>query len=119
MQFIQNAALPLPAGHYSQAVRAGGFVYLSGVLPIPGIAGFEPQARDALERCGQILGAAGCCLDDVVHCTAYIVGVANWSRFNAVYAEVFGDHRPARTVVPVTELHHGSLVEVQMTAWRE
>jgi enamine deaminase RidA (YjgF/YER057c/UK114 family) len=52
----------------------------------------------------------------VVQCTAYIVGVANWPEFNRLYAERFGDHRPARAVVPVPELHHGFLVELQMTA---
>jgi 2-iminobutanoate/2-iminopropanoate deaminase len=48
----------------------------------------------------------------LVRVTACIVGVENWPRFNAVYAEMLGDAKPARTVVPVTELHHGYLVEV-------
>ena len=53
--------------------------------------------------------------------TAYIVGVENWPALNRIYAEVFGDAKPARTVVPVPELHHGSLVEVEAIAvrWRE
>ena len=50
--------------------------------------------------------------------TAYSVGVENWPAFNRIYAEVFGDAKPARTVVPVPELHHGYLVEVEAIAVR-
>jgi enamine deaminase RidA (YjgF/YER057c/UK114 family) len=48
--------------------------------------------------------------------TAYLVGVENWPRFNAIYAEVMGAARPARSVVPVPELHHGYLVEIDAIA---
>ncbi len=116
MQFIQAPSLPAPAGHYSQAVRANGFVFVSGVLPDPAISGFEAQVRDAMQRCHQVLQAAGCGWTDVVQCTAYIVGVGHWPAFNAVYAEVLGAHRPARAVVPVHELHHGCLIELQLIA---
>ncbi len=116
MEFIQSPQLPPPAGHYSPAVRAGGFVFVSGVLPGTDVSGFEPQVRDALERCRLVLQAAACDLHQVVQCTAYIVGVNHWPEFNRVYAEVFGDHRPARAVVPVAELHHGCLVEIQLIA---
>ena len=120
MQFISTPNAPPPGGHYSQAVRAGGFVFVSGMLPGPPAAGesdsFERQARAALTHCRHVLEAAGGGLDRVAQCTAYIVGMDNWPRFNAVYAEVFGQHKPARAVVPVPELHHGYLVEVQMVA---
>ena len=75
------------------------------------------QVRATLQHCTRVLAAAGCSLTDVAQCTAYIVGIGNWPHFNRVYAEVFGEHRPARAVVPVPELHHGFLVEVQMTAF--
>jgi enamine deaminase RidA (YjgF/YER057c/UK114 family) len=65
-----------------------------------------------------VLAAADCSFNDVVQCTAYIVGVENWPLFNRVYAEKFGSHKPARAVVPVPELHHGALVELQMVARR-
>jgi reactive intermediate/imine deaminase len=123
MQFISAPGLPPPAGHYTQAVRAGGFVFLSGMLPgppAPGeIDGFERQTQATLAHCRRVLDAAGCELTDVVQCTAYIVGVAHWPTFNTIYARLFGDHRPARAVVPVPELHHGYLVELQMVAYRE
>lgn len=116
MRFIQAPSLPAPAGHYAQAVEAQGFVFVSGVLPAADAVGFEAQARDALSRCHQVLLAAGCGWSDVVQCTAYIVGVAHWPSFNAVYADTFGAHRPARAVVPVPELHHGALIEIQLIA---
>jgi reactive intermediate/imine deaminase len=123
MNFISTPDVPAPAGHYSQAVEANGFVYVSGMLPTlsaPGGAddAFEDQVQSALRHCERILAAAGCCFNDVVQCTAYIVGIDNWPRFNRVYAERFGAHKPARAVVPVPELHHGALVELQMIARR-
>jgi enamine deaminase RidA (YjgF/YER057c/UK114 family) len=63
-----------------------------------------------------ILDAAGGKPGDLVKVTAYIVGVDHWPRFNAVYAALLPDARPARTVVPVAELHYGFLVEVDAIA---
>ncbi|MES2756819.1 MAG: RidA family protein [Pseudomonadota bacterium] len=120
MKTITAEKAPTPAGHYAQAMEANGFIFVSGMLPTLSAAGaddsFENQARSALGHCRHILAAAGCTLDDVVLCTAYIVGVRHWPEFNSVYADVFGAHRPARAVVPVPELHHGALVELQMVA---
>ncbi|SEA61389.1 RidA family protein [Paraburkholderia sartisoli] len=122
MNFIFTSDALSPGGHYSQAVKAGGFTFVSGMLPGPGVAtdgpdNFERQVRATLQHCTRVLAAAGCSLTDVAQCTAYIVGIGNWPHFNRIYAEVFGEHRPARAVVPVPELHHGFLVEVQMTAF--
>jgi reactive intermediate/imine deaminase len=123
MKHIATPDAPPPGGHYSQAVQAGGFVFVSGMLPgadavSTGADNFERQVRAALQHCERVLAAAGCTFKDVVQCTAYIVGIENWPPFNRIYAECFGDHKPARAVVPVPELHHGFLVEVQMTAYR-
>lgn len=123
MQLINIPGAPLPAGHYSPAVAAGGFVFVSGMLPStqPEDAShhdFEAQSHMVLQRCEQVLAAAGCRLDQVVQCTAYVVGMDHWPLFNRVYQARFGEHRPARAVVPVPELHYGFLVEVTMTAWR-
>jgi 2-iminobutanoate/2-iminopropanoate deaminase len=121
MRVIFTEEAPAPAGHYSQAVVSGGLVFVSGTLPSTkpperAAASFEDQARAVLQHCERVLAAAGCRLDDVVQCTAYVVGIDNWPCFNRVYGEKFGAHRPARAVVPVPELHHGFLIEVQMTA---
>ena len=123
MEFIGSPELPAPAGHYSQAVAAGGLVFLSGILPAradvdPAVAGFAAQCASVFDQCEKVLRAAGCGFGDVVQCTAYLVGVEHWPAFNACYAGVFGDHRPARAVVPVPALHHGFLVEVQLVAQR-
>jgi reactive intermediate/imine deaminase len=122
MQFISTIDAPTPGGHYSQAVEAGGFVFVSGMLPGPPAPGetdgFERQARATLAHCRHTLAAAGCALTDVVQCTAYLVGIEHWPQFNTLYAEVFGAHRPARAVVPVPVLHHDFLIEIQMVAHR-
>ena len=122
MEFIQSAELPPPAGHYSQAVAAGGLVFLSGILPardeVAADASFEAQCDSVFAQCEKVLRAAGCGIGDVVQCTAYLAGVEHWPAFNTVYARVFGDHKPARAVVPVPALHYGYLVEVQLVAQR-
>lgn len=119
---VNTDRAPSPAGHYSQAKLVGQHLYISGQLPIlPGGEAladddFEAQAAQALDNMLAILEAAGGTPADLVRVTAYIVGVANWSRFNEVYAARLGDSRPARTVVPVPELHYGYLVEVDAIA---
>jgi 2-iminobutanoate/2-iminopropanoate deaminase len=122
MEFIQSAELPAPAGHYSQAVAAGGLVFLSGILParetVAADASFEAQCDSVFAQCEQVLRAAGCGFDDVVQCTAYLAGVEHWPAFNGIYARVFGAHKPARAVVPVPALHYGFLVEIQLVAER-
>jgi 2-iminobutanoate/2-iminopropanoate deaminase len=123
MDMILTPDAPMPAGHYSQAVEANDFVFVSGMLPTLTKQGgdldaFDDQVRSALQHCENILASVGCSLDDVVQCTAYIVGVDRWPLFNRIYGERFGSHKPARAVVPVPELHHGALVELQMVAHR-
>jgi reactive intermediate/imine deaminase len=120
MELINSDELPAPAGHYSQAVKAGGLVFVSGILPasseVAPDAGFAEQCASVFAQCEKVLRAAGCGFQDVVQCTAYIADVAHWPAFNAAYAAVFGAHKPARAVVPVPALHHGFLVEVQLVA---
>ncbi|MDP9931983.1 reactive intermediate/imine deaminase [Variovorax paradoxus] len=116
---------PKPAGHYTQAVVSGAHVFVSGQLPIRPDGrplddeGFEAQARQAIQNMLEIVRAAGSSPQQIVKVTAYIVGIANWAGFNAVYASMLPDARPARSVVPVPELHHGYLVEIDAIAVRE
>ena len=122
---ILTPRAPQPAGHYAQAVVAGVHVFVSGQLPIrpDGLPlddeGLEAQARQAIQNLLEVLHAAGCSPQHLVKVTAYIVGIANWPRFNAVYASMLPEARPARSVVPVPELHYGYLVEVDAIAVRE
>lgn len=113
-----------PGGHYSHAARFGDLIFTAGQLGIredgshTSELGFEEQVRQALDNMLTAVGAAGAGPSDILKVTAYIVGVDNWPRFNAVYAEVMGEVRPARTVVPVPELHYGYLVEIDAVAVR-
>lgn len=113
---------PAPAGHYVQATVCGGMAYVSGQLPVrpdgahAPEASFEDQVHQALDNLLAVVKAAGSSPQRLVRVTAYIVGVDNWPTFNAIYAARLGDVRPARTVVPVPELHYGYLVEVDAVA---
>lgn len=119
---IATDRAPAPAGHYAQAVAAGGQLYISGQLPLrpdrslPSDMSFKAQAAQALDNMLEILAAAGARPERLVRVTAYIVGVQNWANFNAVYAARLPNARPARTVVPVAELHHGFLIEIDAIA---
>ncbi|PCK85025.1 reactive intermediate/imine deaminase [Rhizobium sophoriradicis] len=119
---VSTDRAPGPAGHYVRAKLAGQHLYISGQLPIrPDGAPlpddkFTTQAGQAIENMLAVLEAAGGTPSDLVRVTAYIVGVINWPGFNQVYAARLGEARPARTVVPVPELHYGYLVEVDAIA---
>ncbi|MEO7041977.1 MAG: Rid family detoxifying hydrolase [Gemmatimonadaceae bacterium] len=122
MNFVSTPNAPTPAGHYSQAVVHGDFVFVSGQLPIdptdpsrpPG--SIEDQTGRALANVSAILIAAGTSLDNVVQMTIYVSDVALWGKVNAVYSRIMGAHRPARAIVPAGELHHGMLIEIQAIA---
>jgi 2-iminobutanoate/2-iminopropanoate deaminase len=122
MQFVSTSGAPEARGHYSQAVVHGGVVYVAGQLPIvPGepatrLATFEEQARQVIGNVIAILEEAGSGADAILKATVYIADVAHWPAFNAIYAELLGPHRPARTVVPVAQLHYGYLVEMDAIA---
>jgi 2-iminobutanoate/2-iminopropanoate deaminase len=109
-----------PAGHYSPATAFGDLVFVSGQLPIgvEDAAAFDTQSRQALANLFDVLRAAGTTPDRLLKVTVYIAGIEHWPAFNTVYAELMGDARPARAVVPVPELHHGYLVEIEAIAAR-
>ena len=125
VEHISTPQAPTPAGHYAQATAFGDLVFVSGQLPVaPGgthdeRGDFETQARQAIANVLAIVRAAGSEPKHVLKVTAYIVGIENWALFNRVYAEAFGDARPARAVVPVPELHHGYLIELEAVAIRK
>ncbi|MBL8753543.1 MAG: RidA family protein [Planctomycetes bacterium] len=118
-----NAHGTAPGGHYSHAVAAGGFVFVSGQLPTrPGVAPdpsmpVREQTTLTLQNLQSALQAAGAKLTDVVKVTAWLRSEDDWDDFDAAYAAFFGDHRPARAAVPVGRLHYGLCVEIEAVAF--
>ena len=113
---------PQPAGHYSQAIVHQGLVYVAGQLPIDPATGekklgpIEEQAEQTLANIRAILQAAGSDLDRVLKMTVYISDISLWGEVNGVYARMLGDHRPARAIVPVKDLHYGFQIEIEAIA---
>ncbi len=122
MRTIRTESAPIPAGHYSQAVEHGGVVYVAGLLPVEAgtnrkvFGEIEEEAAQVFRNLDAILAAAGSSRDRVLRCTVYIADLELWGRFNSAYAAFFGEHKPARTVVPVPGLHHGFKVELDAIA---
>lgn len=111
-----------PLGHYSQAVRANGFIFVSGLLGVAStddqivVRDFDAQTRICLDNLRHILEAAGSSLSRIVKVTVYLDDVAKWAAANTIYQDVFGDHKPARAVVPTRSLHHGFEIEIDAIA---
>ena len=124
VETLAPESLAPPGGHYSHAARFGDLIFTAGQLGIRPDGShtcelaFEDQVRQAMANMLAALHAAGAEPSDILKVTAYIVGVENWPRFNAVYADVMGTVRPARSVVPVPQLHYGYLIEIEAIAVR-
>lgn len=122
MDTVSTKNAPAPAGHYSQGMIHGGLVFVSGQLPIdsasgkPRIGSIEEQTELAIANVASVLEAAGSSLDRVIKTTVYVSDIDLWGRVNAVYAACFGEHRPARAVVPTRDLHFGCQVEIEAIA---
>ena len=122
MKEIRTDEAPPPAGHYSQAIVHAGLAYVSGQLPIDGDgnmlgeASVEEQTRVVLANLDAILRAAESGLGQVLQMTIYLTDIEHWPAVNAAYTDVMGEHRPARAVIPVRDLHHGVALEVQAIA---
>jgi 2-iminobutanoate/2-iminopropanoate deaminase len=120
---ISTPTAPAAIGPYSQAIEAGGFVFLSGQIPLDPRTGkliadpaVESQARQCLQNLTAILTGAGTSLAAVVKVTVYITDIGSFSRVNQVYAEFFGEATPARATVEVSALPMGAQVEIDCIA---
>ena len=114
---------PSPGGFYSQAVRAGNLLFLSGQLPLDlhgrlVDGGIVEQTNQVLTNLQHVLHAAGADLTHLVQVTIYVAGIEHWPAVNAAYQSFLAavPVPPARAVVPVPELHYGALVEIQAIA---
>ena len=117
--------LPAPVGPYSPGMGFDRLIFVSGqgaVDPATGqLAGsdIESQTEQCLRNVQAILGAGGSSLQHVLRCGVFLVDIAEFDRMNAVYARMFGDHRPARTTVQVAALPgKGLRVEIDAIAYR-
>lgn len=122
MNIIQPADQQKPKGHYSPGIEHHGVVYVSGQLPMtldtrePFNGPIEEQTELALRNVEAVLKAAGSNLGRVMQMTIYISDIELWGKVNEAYARVMGEHRPARAIVPVKDLHFGTQIEIQAIA---
>jgi len=122
LQSISTNNAPAAIGPYSQAIMAGGFVYVSGQLPIDpstgvfAAGGIKEQTRQSLLNAQAILREAGTDLSHVVKTTVFLSDIANFAPMNEVYAEFFAAPFPARSAVAVRDLPKNALVEIEVVA---
>lgn len=122
MEYINTPNAPQPAGHYSQAVICNGMVYVSGQLPKKvgsqenEVGTIEEQTLQTLRNVEQILIAANSSKSKVVKVTVYVSDISLWGRVNEVYSHFFGDHKPARVIVPTKDLHFNYQIEIEAIA---
>ena len=122
MKTIQPADQPQPKGHYSPGIEHGGLIFVSGQLPMsldtrePFTGDIGEQTELALRNVEAVLKAGGSDLQHVLQFTIYVSDMELWGAVNAKYAEVMGEHRPARAMIPVKDLHFGTKIEIQAIA---
>jgi len=123
IEVIRDPNSAAPIGPYSQAIRAGCFVFVAGekgIDPRTGSiveGGIVPETRRTLENVKGILAAAGATMDDVVATQVYMVDLGDFEAMNGVYAGYFAKNPPGRTTVGVTSLPAGASVEITATAY--
>ena len=119
--YTENA--PKPIGPYSQGIKVGNFLFISGQIPIDPVTGkvIEGSFRDkvvrVLENIKAIVEAAGGSLENVVKVTVYLRDISKFAEFNEVYAAYFRENPPARSVVEVSNLPKGVDIEVEAIAF--
>lgn len=122
LQVIHTDQAPAAVGPYSQAIKAGDFVYISGQIPMDPAKGelvkesIEAETKQCLENAKAVLAEAGASLEDVVKVTVFIKDMDQFGRINAVYGEYFSAHKPARACVEVARLPLDVNVEIEMIA---
>ena len=121
---ISTPAAPAAIGPYSQAVQAGGTVYVSGQLPIDPATGefagadIASQTRQSLTNIQAVLAQAGMTMADVVKTTVLLADIADFGEMNQVYAQFFAEPFPARAAFQVAALPKGAKVEIECVAVR-
>jgi len=125
MEIVSTENAPKAVGPYSQAVVSGGTVYCSGQIPIDPATGAvvagpaDVQARRAIANLRAVLEAAGSDLAHVLKTTVFLADITDFASVNAVYAELFGDAKPARTCAAAAGLPKGAKIMIDAIAERK
>jgi len=121
-EVVQTDNAPKAIGPYEQAIRANGFIYTAGQIPIDPKTGsfieggITAQTRQVLENLKAVLEAGGSSFDRVVKATVFLKNMADFAAMNDVYAQYLGSAKPARSTVAVAELPRGALIEIDLVA---
>jgi len=119
---VSTPDAPQAIGPYSQAIRAGQFLFLSGQIPLDPVTGevvagdVRDQTRRVLDNISGVLGAAGVSMDAVIKTTVFLIDLADFTAMNEVYATAFSEPAPARSTVQVSRLPRDVRVEVEVVA---
>jgi 2-iminobutanoate/2-iminopropanoate deaminase len=122
-EMVQTDRAPQAIGPYSQGVRAGGFVFFSGQIPLDPLTGqitgtdVVAQTERVMENISEVLSAANLGFGDVVKTTIFLVDLADFAAVNEVYGRRFPQDPPARSTVEVKGLPRGSQVEIEVVAF--
>jgi len=122
MDFIATNDAPHAIGPYSQAVRSGNLLFLSGQIPLAPKSGnliegdFSAQSRRVFDTLRAVLKAAGAHFGNVTRATVYLTVLNYFQTLNSIYGEYFGSHKPARSTVGVAQLPRGAAVEIDLIA---
>ena len=122
MHSISTEKAPAAIGPYSQGVVVNGLLFASGQIALSPETGelvgstIEEQAEQVMKNVGALLTAAGNDFDHVVKTTCFLEDIADFAKFNAVYAKSFGEKLPARSAVGIDKLPKGALIEVEVIA---
>lgn len=122
MKYINTNNGLRSAGHYSQGIIYKDLIFLSGQFSIDSITGdkkygtIEQETQQILSNIESILTEAGSSKEKVLKVTLFISDISLWSKIDEVYSIFFGEHKPARSIVPVGELHYGFKVEIEAIA---
>lgn len=121
LQMISTTKAPAAIGPYAQAVQAGKWLFTSGQIPltpegqlVEGDA--QVQTQQVFANLTAVLAQAGASLSDVVKATVFVADLNDFAVVNEVYAQAFGDHRPARSTVQVARLPRDAKVEIELVA---
>ena len=119
---VRTSEAPAAIGPYSQAIRCGQFIYTSGQIPLDPATGeivgsdIQTQTERVLQNVQALLKSAGASLDSVIKTTVFLTSMNDFSAMNAVYANYFEGHTPARSAVAVAELPRKALIEIECVA---